>query len=46
MADYDDELPLPSFAEVFGEGTSTAGPGRKKRKTRGKDTVIGEESTG
>eukprot|EP01038_Epipyxis_sp_PR26KG_P004877 gene4877-6833_t len=42
MSEYvDDELPLPSFNEIFGDGNSN-----KKRKKGGVQEVSGEESTG
>jgi hypothetical protein len=42
-----DELPLPSFVEIFGDG-ALANPTRKKKKSTGggKIEVNGEESTG
>jgi hypothetical protein len=48
----DDELPLPSFVEVFGDGLTLLGS-RKKKKSMGSsssagkmDGLTGEESTG
>lgn len=42
-----EELPLPSFAEVFGDGIMS-NPLKKKKKTAGgsKMEVNGEETTG
>ena len=48
MNEYaDDELPLPSFAEIFGDG-ALSNPLKKKKKhpTSGKLDPSGEETTG
>jgi hypothetical protein len=42
----EDELPLPSFAEVFGESL-TGNKKKRKSSTSGKlDGLLGDESTG
>lgn len=49
MVDYmDDELPLPSFVSVFGDGYSAFNKRRKRLSLMGKYDGItsGEETTG
>lgn len=45
--DYNtDELPLPSFVEIFGDGALSNPIRKKKKSSSGKIEVNGEESTG
>jgi hypothetical protein len=52
MADFDDEFPLPSFHEIFGDGYGgyPSHPNKKKRKSYGGankiDGINGDETTG
>jgi hypothetical protein len=41
-----DELPLPSFVEIFGDGALTNPIRKKKKSSGGKIEINGEESTG
>lgn len=41
-----DELPLPSFVEIFGDGALSNPIRKKKKNSSGKIEVNGEESTG